>query len=99
MQGARQGVGRKPINISGARSTSLHSSPQPTPIVHRPQPATPVVPASTRPLANVGHEGLIAAGQQTGTPVQTIPPLQAAQPTPPPFPPGTTPPSPRYPND
>jgi hypothetical protein len=86
--------------MSGMRATPLHSPPQPTPVVHRPQAVTPNVPRSgTREIANVGHEGLIAVGQQTGSPAQVIPPLQAAQPTPPPLPAGVSLPSPKYPND
>ncbi len=73
MQGGRGNTGRASVNVRGQMATRLHSASQPQPVVTRPRPATPTPPASTRPVAAVDHQGLIAAGQQT-TGGQTVPP-------------------------
>jgi hypothetical protein len=61
--------------MSGMQSTRLASNAQTPPRVVRPTAATPSVPRSgSREIANVGSDGLIAAGKVTtgGQPV-TLP--------------------------
>lgn len=73
MQGGRSNIGARTVPTSARMATRLANSPQPAAVVHRPVPATPAVPSSTRPVASADHEGLIVAGQQT-TGGQTVAP-------------------------
>jgi hypothetical protein len=100
MQGGRPNTGRASVNLGGARATQLHNPTQRPPIVRRPQPATPqgAARSGSREIARVDSTGLVAAGQQTGTPAQTIAPVQVVQPSPPPSPPAERGPSPPPPN-
>lgn len=101
MQGGRSNAGRKTTPMSGMQSTRMHGAALPAPKHTRPQPATPQgAPRSgSRVIAEAGHGQLIGIGMQTGTPAQTIAPVQVVQPSPPPKPPAERGPSPPPHND
>jgi hypothetical protein len=78
MQGGRANTGGKSVPMGGKQSTRTTGNPQPVPQATRHQPASsgPRRTGSVE-LANVDSAGLIAAGQQTGSPPQ---PVQQPQP-------------------
>lgn len=89
MQGGRANTGRKTTPMGGKLATRMTSNPQPVPVVHRPQAATPNVPrGGTREIARVDSAGLIEAGKRTtgGQPVQAPQPTSSRPVTPPVYP-------------
>ena len=67
MQGGRSNVGSRTVNTSGRMAARLHNPAQTPSTVARPKPARP-------PVGGVDHDAMIAQGQATGTPAQTIAP-------------------------
>ena len=78
MQGGRANTGGKSVPMGGKMATRMGNNPQPTPQATRHQPVSsgPRRTGSAE-LASVDSAGLIAAGQQTGSPPQ---PVQQPQP-------------------